>query len=131
MEQSSGSTPTSLVCHGVSIEGDIRGSENAQIEGHVKGTIRLDGDIIISSSAVVEADVEGNNIIIRGTVIGNVTAHEHLEIQNTGRMNGDVLARSIDFKDGSSFEGRSRMMKDRRKKEQTEGGGGDTGNGDE
>ena len=130
MEQSSGSAPASLVSRGVSIEGDVRGSENAQIEGHVKGTIRLDGDIVISSSAVVEADVEGNNIIIKGTVIGNVIAHEHLEIQTTGRMNGDVLARSIDFKDGSSFEGRSRMMKEEPKKEPTKGGGGDTGKGD-
>lgn len=131
MEHSSGLAPTSLVSRGVSIEGDIRGSENAQIEGHVKGTIRVDGDIIISASAVVEADVEGNNIIIRGTVIGNVVAHEHLEIQNTGKMNGNVLARSIDFKDGSSFEGRSRMMKDEPTKQKTEGGGGDTGSGQE
>ena len=111
MENNSQPTPTSLVSSRISIEGDIQGSENAQIEGHIKGSIRLDGDIIIAASAVVEADVEGNNIIIIGTVIGNVTAREHLEIQSTGKMNGDIIARSIDFKDGSSFEGRSRMIK--------------------
>ena len=119
--------PTSLVSRGASVEGDIRGSENAQIEGHIKGTIRLDGDIIIDTSAVVEADVEGNNIIIKGTVIGNVTAHEHLEIQSTGKMNGDITARSIDFKDGSSFEGRSQMIKDHPEAGQSAGGGGDPG----
>ncbi len=123
--------PTSLVSRGASVEGDIRGSENAQIEGHIKGTIRLDGDIIISTSAVVEADIEGNNIIIKGTVIGNVTAHEHLEIQSTGKMNGDITARSIDFKDGSSFEGRSQMIKDHRKAGQAAGGGGYRGKKDE
>ena len=107
--------PTSLLERSTSIEGDIRGSENAQIDGHIKGTIQLDGDIIIGESAVVEADVEGNNIIIKGTVVGNVTARGHLEIQSTGRMNGDISARSIDFKDGSSFEGRSQMLKSRPK----------------
>ncbi len=131
MENDAQPKPTSLISRGVSIEGDIQGAENAQIEGHVKGTIRLDGDIIIGSGAVVEADVEGNNIIIKGTVIGNVTAREHLEIQPTGRMNGDITARSIDFKDGSSFEGRSRMIKNSRQKDQGSGVAGESGENDE
>jgi cytoskeletal protein CcmA (bactofilin family) len=131
MENDSQPTPTSLVSRSVSIEGDIQGAENAQIEGHIKGSIRLDGDIIIGSAAVVEADVEGNNIIIKGTVIGNVTAREHLEIQSTGKMNGDITARSIDFKDGSSFEGRSQMIKNRRNSAETVGGAGNPGEFDE
>ena len=126
MEIDSQPTLTSLLSRSVSIEGDIRGSENAQIEGHVKGSIRLDGDIVVGSSAVVEADIEGNNIIIKGTVIGNVTAYEHLEIQSTGKMSGDITARSIDFKDGSSFEGRSQMIKDRSKTGETAGAGNET-----
>ncbi|KPJ77697.1 MAG: hypothetical protein AMJ54_06860 [Deltaproteobacteria bacterium SG8_13] len=131
MEKDSQPTPTSLVSRGVCIEGDIQGSENALIQGCIKGSIRLNGDIIIGSSAVVEADVEGNNIIIKGTVIGNVTAREHLEIQSTGKMNGDITARSIDFKDGSSFEGRSQMIKNHRKTADTAGGTGNTGESDE
>ena len=115
--------PTSLVSRGISIEGDIRGSENAQIEGHIKGSIRMDGDIVIGSGAVVEADVVGNNIIIMGTVIGNVHARGHLEIQTTGKMNGDISARSIDFKDGSAFEGRSQMIKNDQQAKETAGGG--------
>jgi cytoskeletal protein CcmA (bactofilin family) len=131
MENESKPVLTSLVSRGVSIEGDIQGVENAQIEGHIKGSIRLDGDIIIGTSAVVEADVEGNNIIIRGTVIGNVTAREHLEIQSTGKMNGDITARSIDFKDGSSFEGRSQMIKNHRGADKSAAGIGQTAERDE
>jgi cytoskeletal protein CcmA (bactofilin family) len=131
MENESKPAPTSLVSRGVSIEGDIQGVENALIDGHIKGSIRLDGDIIIGTSAVVEADVEGNNIIIRGTVIGNVTAREHLEIQSTGKMNGDITARSIDFKDGSSFEGRSQMIKNHRETATPAAGIGQTGERDE
>ena len=128
MENKPQAAPTSLLSRGVSIEGDIQGAENAQIEGHLKGSIRLDGDIIIGSGAVVEADVEANNIIIKGMVIGNVTAREHLEIQSTGKMTGDITARSIDFKDGSSFEGRSQMIKGRPKA--VEAAGGAVGSGE-
>jgi cytoskeletal protein CcmA (bactofilin family) len=40
-----------------------------------------------------------------------VTARNHLEIQATGKMIGDITAKSIDIKEGSTFEGRSRMLK--------------------
>lgn len=107
---------TSLVSQKVTIEGDIQGTENIQIDGHIKGSVKLNGDIIIGPTGVVEADVEGNNIIIRGTVKGNVIAREHLEIHSSGNMTGDISARSIDIKEGSSFEGRSRMIKSDRQR---------------
>lgn len=107
---------TSLVSQKVTIEGDIQGTENIQIDGQIKGSVKLKGDIIIGPTGVVEADIEGNNIIIRGTVKGNIIAREHLEIHSSGNMTGDISARSIDIKEGSSFEGRSRMIKSDRQR---------------
>ncbi len=107
---------TSLVSQKVTIEGDIQGTENIQIDGQIKGSVKLKGDIIIGPTGVVEADIEGNNIIIRGTVKGNIIAREHLEIHSSGNMAGDISARSIDIKEGSSFEGRSRMIKSGRQR---------------
>ncbi|MFZ1199509.1 MAG: polymer-forming cytoskeletal protein [Desulfobacterales bacterium] len=101
----------SLVSENISIEGELFGEENILINGHVIGSIKLNGDIVIGQSGVVEADVEANTVVIQGTVTGNVTARHHLEIQATGKMTGDISARSIDIKEGSTFEGRSRMIK--------------------
>lgn len=102
---------TSLLSRNANITGNISGLENLLINGFIKGTVKLEGDIIVGDTGVVEADIEGNNIIIQGTVKGNVIAREHLEILSTGRMIGDISARSIDLKEGSSFEGRSHMIK--------------------
>jgi cytoskeletal protein CcmA (bactofilin family) len=102
---------TSLVSQKVTIEGDLQGTQNIQIDGQIKGSVKLNGDIIIGPTGVVEADIEGNNIIISGTVKGNIIAREHLEINSSGNMTGDISAKSIDIKEGSSFEGRSRMIK--------------------
>ena len=102
-------------------------TDNLNIDAAVRNRIIISVNGIhnlVTVGAVVEADVEGNNIIIKGTVIGNVTARQHLEIQSTGRMNGDITARSIDFKDGSSFEGRSQMIKNHRQPGENAGGGG-------
>ncbi len=101
----------SLVSENVRIEGELGGEENILINGRVFGSIKLNGDIVVGQSGVVEADIEGNTIVIQGTVKGNVKALNHLEIQATGKMIGDITAKSIDIKEGSTFEGRSRMLK--------------------
>jgi cytoskeletal protein CcmA (bactofilin family) len=101
----------SLITRNMKIDGEVNGKENLKIEGDLKGIINLNGDLYIENTGVVEADIEANNIIIRGKVTGNVSARQHLEIQASGVMNGDISARSIDIKEGSSFEGRSNMIK--------------------
>ena len=111
MQNPSTAESTSLVSRNARIEGDIRGNENINIEGYVKGSIKLKGDVYVAINGVVEADIEATNVYIDGRVIGNITARDNLEIQSSGKMTGDITARSIDIKEGSIFEGRSHMIK--------------------
>ena len=111
MDMSTTGSSVSLVSENIRIEGDLSGEENILINGRVIGSVKLNGDIVIGSTGIVEAEIVGNTIIIQGRVKGNVTARSHLEIQSTGKMIGDISARSIDIKEGSTFEGRSRMIK--------------------
>jgi cytoskeletal protein CcmA (bactofilin family) len=111
MDMSTTGASVSLVSENIKIEGELSGEENILINGRVIGSIKLNGDIVIGSTGVVEADIDGNTIIIQGEVKGNVIARSHLEIQSTGKMIGDISARSIDIKEGSTFEGRSHMIK--------------------
>jgi cytoskeletal protein CcmA (bactofilin family) len=111
MDVATSGASMSLVSENVKIDGELEGVENILINGRVSGSIKLDGDVVIGRSGIVDADIDGNTVVIQGTVRGNVTARTHLEIQASGKMTGDITARSIDIKEGSSFEGRSRMLK--------------------
>ena len=102
---------TSLLSKEVKIEGDIQGSENLQVEGKFKGSIKLAGDIFVGPTGVIEADVEADNVVIQGQLSGNVTARKQLQIQSSGRLVGDCTAQSIDIKEGALFEGRSKMIR--------------------
>ena len=102
---------TSLLSKNVKIDGDILGPENLHIEGYIKGSVKLSGDIFIGNTGIVEADLEAKNIVIQGEVAGNVTAHKQLEIHPSGKLIGDCTAASIDIKEGAIFEGRSNMLK--------------------
>ena len=102
---------TSLLSKNVKIDGEVQGPENLHVEGHIKGSIKLSGDIFVGNTGIVEADMEANNIVIQGEVAGNILAHKQLEIHPSGKLIGDCSAATIDIKEGAVFEGRSNMIK--------------------
>ena len=111
MEKDKAADSTSLLSKNVKIEGEIQGPENLHVEGYIKGSIKLSGDVFVGNTGIVQADVEAKNIVIQGEVTGNVLAHQQLEIHPTGKLIGDCSAASIDIKEGAVFEGRSNMIK--------------------
>ncbi len=110
MAKSAGADSTSLVSRQIVVEGDISGDENLHVDGHVKGTIRLTGDLFIGASGVVDAEVDARNVIIQGTLSGKVIARNQLEIKPSGRLMGDCSAVCIEIQEGAVFEGTSRML---------------------
>jgi cytoskeletal protein CcmA (bactofilin family) len=101
---------TSLISRRATIEGDILGNESLAIEGVVKGSVKLSGNIVVETSGNVEADLEAENVVIRGRVRGYVMARQHLVIAPSGKLIGDFAARSVDIQQGAHFEGRSQML---------------------
>ena len=102
---------TSLVSKNVKIDGEVQGPENLHVEGYIKGSIKLSGDIFVGTTGKVEADLEAKSIVIQGEVAGNIVARKQLEIHPSGKLIGDCTAGSIDIKEGAIFEGRSSMIK--------------------
>jgi cytoskeletal protein CcmA (bactofilin family) len=111
MDKGNATGSTSLLSKEIKMEGEIQGSENLQVEGRFKGTIKLAGDLYIGPTGVVDADIEADNVIIQGQINGNVLARKQLQIQSSGRLLGDCTAQSIDIKEGALFEGRSKMIR--------------------
>ena len=111
MPKDNSAASTSLLSKSVNFEGEIQGKENLHIDGHIKGSIKLDGDVLVGSSGIVEAEIEANTVVIQGQVTGNIIARQQLEIQPSGKLMGDCTARSIDIKEGALFEGRSNMLR--------------------
>ena len=110
MGKESASGTISLVSRQVVVEGEIHGDENLHVDGRVKGSIRLNGDLFVGANGVVEAEVEARNVIIQGALTGKVLAREQLEVQSTGRFNGESTAGSYEIREGAVFEGISKML---------------------
>ena len=89
----------------ITVDGEIRGEEVVTVLGAVKGKIATSENVLIESSAAVDADVEGKQVVVSGKVTGNVIAQERLEVKTDGRLVGDVRAARIVIADGASFKG--------------------------
>jgi cytoskeletal protein CcmA (bactofilin family) len=79
------------------------------IRGRVSGEIAARGLLVIDEEAVVNANINASRVIIRGSVKGDVTAAEKVEVTITGKLVGNVSAPEIFMETGCVFNGRCTM----------------------
>lgn len=90
---------------GTRIKGRVQGSEGLVVAGTIEGQIELEGRLTVETGGVVKAEVRAHRVSIQGTVVGNVTASEIIEIGTTGRVQGDLRAPTVRIDDGARFSG--------------------------
>ncbi len=94
-----------IIGPGLTIEGEITSEEEVTVAGTVRGRLSSEGPITVESGAVVEADVSAGALSVGGSVTGNVTASDRVDLLTGGRLVGDVKAARITIQDGASFKG--------------------------
>lgn len=93
------------------VKGDIQGDGGLRVDGIVEGTIELTGNLVVTESAKIRAEIKANNISISGAVQGPVTA-TRIEILDTGRVWGDLTVKSLLVNEGAYFRGQTIMPQD-------------------
>lgn len=91
----------------VIFKGTLISSEDMTIDGQVEGTIEIrDQGLTIGPDADIRADIVARNVTIYGTVVGNIRASAKIDIQVTGRIDGDLNSPRIVLADGALVRGR-------------------------
>ncbi len=89
----------------IEFSGSIEFAEPFMIKGRVSGTIDATSDLLIDTNAVVKANIKARNVVIKGSVEGDVTATQMVHVFSTGRLNGDVTAPEVVLESGCFFTG--------------------------
>jgi len=91
-------------------KGELSGDEDLEIDGQVEGDVRLaNHQLTIGSKGRLKAEVEARAIVVIGTVVGNLTATERIEIQATGVVEGDLKTPCLLVQEGAVLHGRIEM----------------------
>ncbi|MBB5745464.1 bactofilin family protein [Brevundimonas variabilis] len=98
------STNLSTLSAGVNYEGNISGSGELQVDGKLKGDIRV-ARVVIGENGSVEGNVAADVVEIRGRVSGTV-AGKSVKLFATSRVEGDVTQEQLSVEQGAWFQGR-------------------------
>ena len=100
---------TSVLGPGIIWKGNLRGSGGVRIEGTFEGDITVRGLVIIGETGRVTCEaMRANNVIVAGTVNGQITA-EKLDIRSSGRVWGDVVVVALATEEGAFLRGQVQM----------------------
>lgn len=98
-----------LLGRGSEFEGKLTFEGTVRIDGKLKGEVFSDDVLVVGEGAEVSAEIDIGEIIIQGTVIGNIRAKRSVEIHAPGRVKGDITTPELQISKGVVFEGRSFM----------------------
>ncbi|MBR0545057.1 MAG: polymer-forming cytoskeletal protein [Spirochaetia bacterium] len=98
---------------GIKFTGNIKFVKPFMIRCSVNGKIDATSDLVVDSTAEVNADINVARILVKGKVHGNVSARELIFITSTGTIDGDISSKQVVLEPGSTFTGRCTMIKDK------------------
>ncbi len=111
----------------VIIKGELSGSEDLTIEGHVEGRIDLKDNVLtIGPNGKIKAEVFAKSVVVLGEVTGNVTASEKVDIRDNGSVDGDIASPRVAIAEGAHFRGSVDMQRAGQQKAQQPGKPADT-----
>src|ERR1700688_4842373 len=88
------------------VKGEITGNEDLHIDGSVEGLVQLeDRKLTVGATAKVTADVIAREVVVYGSVKGNLRARDRIEIKKDGSVVGDLTTARIMIEDGAYFKG--------------------------
>lgn len=100
---------TTLIASGTTIKGDIAFTGHLHLDGKVEGAIRGESAqavLTLSEHAQVTGEVQAPQIVINGTVAGDVTAGERLELASNARVEGNIYYKVLEMSAGAQVNGK-------------------------
>jgi cytoskeletal protein CcmA (bactofilin family) len=97
---------TSRLGSNLHVKGEISGNEDLHIDGTVEGLVQIAGrKLTVGATAKLTADVTAREVIVYGSVKGNVRGKGKIEIKKAGSVSGDLTTAQIVIEDGAYFKG--------------------------
>lgn len=97
--------PASLLAQNLVIEGSIQSDSEVQIDGLVRGDVRVER-LTIGETGRIEGQVAAETAEVRGRVVGAIIAKQ-VRLFSSASVEGDITAEQLAIEPGASFEGRS------------------------
>jgi len=114
-------SPGTIIGKGVYLEAArMTGHETIRIEGMYKGSIDVEGSLVLGEGGSITGNVNADYFLVAGEVIGNIKCTTQLHFASTAKIEGDVQTASLIMDEGSHVSGRYIVGAERLPKEALE-----------
>jgi cytoskeletal protein CcmA (bactofilin family) len=101
------SNASACISQGIRIKGEVTGSEDLFVDGHVEGKLNLsNGSLTVGPNGEVKADISAREVIVRGRVDGKIVGREKIQLWSTCNVAGDLQTERLSIEDGAVLSGR-------------------------
>ncbi|MDF3821087.1 polymer-forming cytoskeletal protein [Leptospira sp. 96542] len=95
----------SVIGPGSIFEGKFYIAGSLRIDGKFEGDIKTEDALVIGETGKVKTNISAREVIISGTLIGNIKAENEVKLEGTGRMLGDITAPYLELQKGVVAKG--------------------------
>ena len=100
---------STCIGEGTTFTGKIGGDGHCIVHGEIVGDCDLKGTLVLGEKGHWKGDIVAENILLAGTVEGNVSAKEKIEIVSTARVKGTITSKVMAIAEGAIHDGEIRM----------------------
>lgn len=102
-------TARNLLGQGTTIKGDIESNGDIRIDGHLIGSLKSNGKVVIGQTGVMEGDLTCKQAEVSGVVKGNITTEELTALKSTSKVEVDLNTKQLLIEVGAQFTGKCVM----------------------
>ena len=106
----SGTKTSAFLGQGSKVVGTLNFSGPVELDGFVEGELNAQDKLVIGESAVVNAKINGSEVLVKGTVNGDIAASKRLILQKPAKISGNISSASLSIEEGVVFEGHCSMI---------------------
>lgn len=100
---------SAFIDQGSEFEGKLSFKDTVRIDGCFRGEISSQNTLVVGESGEIMATVRSRNVIVSGTVTGNIFASERIVLHKSARVEGDIEATSMAIEEGAMLNGKITM----------------------
>lgn len=98
-----------LIGNGTTIKGDIESNGDIRIDGHLIGSLKSNGKVVIGQTGVMEGDLSCKQAEVSGVVKGNINTEELTALKATSKVEVDLTTKQLLIEVGAQFTGKCMM----------------------
>ena len=98
-----------LIGNGTVIKGDIESSGDIRIDGHLIGSLKSSGKVIIGQTGILEGDIACKQAEISGNVKGTIKTEDLTALKSTSKVEVDLVTKQLLIEVGAQFTGKCVM----------------------